>query len=468
MMDRDFDVEEIIDKMKALGDRRDLEILEEQGKISEEKVLNVKYLGKIDTIGDIYLLIEQRKDKNGNLIQIERYETENGEVIAGNNKADSFDFIVLSEKFKDKSEVLEQLNELDKDSVLDLNEIEQGRLEKIAKALGLEVKDLKKVARTEANKKVKIKDEEEEKGETEENGENAKKTLSKNELEKTTTKTAVSPNQKVTDKETVASLLKVEEKGYKSINIVESDKLQEDRNTTRFSFVGIREVEKEDGTKEEVAEKIDTLEQVYGNNPTKEVNSLNRDGGKIEKEIVNSTFAIKGDNENQVAVDIGEMGRIEFSYLRTPRQNNGKAISIPIETDSIKPTTREVREFMNKQKNPDVKQEIKRLEEHQEAGCEEVTIRDINDDIKDDTHTHIQIDEKWLDEIASEILKNNEEIANVYNRQDVKARVRKYIEEREKMPETEELKKEIEVDMEKEAESEHEQPRIQKVRGKNS
>ena len=451
--------------MKALGDRRDLEILEEQGKLPEEKVLNVKYLGKIDTIGDIYLLVEQRQDRNGKLIQIERYETENGEVIAGNNKADSFDFIVLSEKYKDKSEVLEQLNELDKDGVLDLNEIEQGRLEKIAKALGVEVKDLKRVARTDAKKEIKTKDEEKEKEETEENGEEKKKTLSKKELEKVPTKTEVNLNQKVTDKETVSSLLKVEDKGYKSINIVKSDKLQEDGNTTRFSFVGIKEVEREDGTKEEVAEKIDTLEQVYGNNPTKKVDRLNRDGSQIEEEAVNSIYAVKGDNENQVAVNIGKMGIIEMSYLRTPRQDNGKAISIPIETNSIKPTTREVREFMNKQRNSDVKEEIERLEQHKEAGCEETTMKDINDNPNDNTHTHIEIDEKWLEALASEILEN-EEIANTYNRKDVKARIRECIEEKGERPETEELKKEVEEDMEKEAQGEHEQPRTQKVREK--
>ncbi len=33
--------------------------------------------------------------------------------------------------------------------------------------------------------------------------------------------------------------------------------------------------------------KIDTIEQAYGTNPTKNVHSVNRDGSKIEEEKVN-------------------------------------------------------------------------------------------------------------------------------------------------------------------------------------
>ena len=52
--------------------------------LAENKVLDVKYLGQIEqnvevdgkeekVLKDIYLLIEQQKDKDGNLIQIEKY-----------------------------------------------------------------------------------------------------------------------------------------------------------------------------------------------------------------------------------------------------------------------------------------------------------------------------------------------------------------------------------------------------------
>lgn len=127
-MDRDFDQEKILDKMRALRDARETEIADEQfqkkRENSEEKVLNVKYLGQIDTIGDVYLVIEQLQDKEGNVFQVERYETEDGEVIGGNNKSDAYDFILLSEKYKEKEQLLEQLQGLNKEGWLDLNEME--------------------------------------------------------------------------------------------------------------------------------------------------------------------------------------------------------------------------------------------------------------------------------------------------------------------------------------------------------
>ena len=58
-MDRDLDKEKIIEKMRSLRDKRDLEILNQdleevnldsdyQKELPENKVLNIKYLGKIE------------------------------------------------------------------------------------------------------------------------------------------------------------------------------------------------------------------------------------------------------------------------------------------------------------------------------------------------------------------------------------------------------------------------------------
>ena len=281
-MDRDFDQEKILDKMRALRDARETEIADEQfqkkRENSEEKVLNVKYLGQIDTIGDVYLVIEQLQDKEGKVFQVERYETEDGEVIGGNNKSDAYDFILLSEKYKEKEQLLEQLQGLNKEGWLDLNEMEQDRLDAVAKELGITTKDLKKVAEIEVDKEIETK-EEREAGEEEQREENL---LSEDELESIPSKTEIDVNQKVTDSETMASLLKIQGKGYQKIQVVESDKLEE-ANSTRFSFVGIKQVEKKDPKtgkirKQTVAEKIDTLEQRYGQSPNKGVDSLNRDG----------------------------------------------------------------------------------------------------------------------------------------------------------------------------------------------
>lgn len=434
-MERDFDMEKVIDKMRSLRDKRDLEILNQelkdidlnssdQKKLSDNKVLNVKYLGVIKIEGEekgIYLVIEQKAQKDGTLAQIERYYTEDGEFLGGDNSIDEYDFLTLDEKYMNNKDMLEKLQSIDKDGILDLNKIEQERMEEVAKELGITAKELEKMVEID----------------------------SKKETEKISTKSEIDTNRKVTDKETMASILNVQDKGYKKIAIIYSDKMQDNGNTTRFSFVGI----KEDGT----AEKIDTIEQAYGRNPSKEINSVNRDGSKVEQEQVNSIYRIKGKKETQIAVDIGAMGTIEPSLVRTPAQDNEEAISIPIETHNVRPTTRETRELMNEQRNPRVKEEIQRAKEHQELRCDDISLKDIDDNPNNNTHEHIEISEEYLDKCATKILENDE-VSSIYNRNDVINRLKENIEKSREDIQTEELLEQVENQMEEEAKDEHQLP----------
>ena len=230
--------------MRTLRDKRDLEILNSQleetnidsdyqKKSPKDKVLNVKYLGKVkfkETIDgkeiefekDIYSIIEQKEGKDGNLIQIERYCDEDGNVLAGNNDSDQYNYIILSEEYKDRDGLLEQLESLDKEGILDLNDIDQERLEELARVLGVTVRELRGVSEIEADEEIdedlEEKDEKQEDRKKDQNDE--KETLSKKEVEKISTKTEISTGQKVTDKDTMASLLKVQDKGYKKIAVI--------------------------------------------------------------------------------------------------------------------------------------------------------------------------------------------------------------------------------------------------------
>lgn len=306
-MDKDFDKEKIFDSMRSLRDKRDLEILNqnlenvtvnisEEKQVKNDKVLNVKYLGKIEINGEekeIYILTEQRENKDGKLTQIEKYYTGDGEFLGGNNKSDQYNYLILNEKYSENKKLQEKLQSLDKDGILDLNELEQERLEEIAKILGISPEELEKMAEIEADKEIDEKEQEntEEKEEMEERDEK-KGILNKKEVEKISTKAEIETNQKVTDNKTMASMLGVEDKGYKKIAIIYSDKINENSNTTKFSFVGI----KEDGS----AEKIDSLEQTHGNDPTKKVNEINRDGSEIKQDQqVNSVYRIKGEKETR-------------------------------------------------------------------------------------------------------------------------------------------------------------------------
>lgn len=455
-MKEEFDKEKILSKMREIRDKRDLEILNNEindinldsdykNEVLKNKVLNVSYLGKIfieeekngeidKVLKEIYLVKEQ-KEENGVLDEIYRYYTEDFEIIAGNNLNDEYSEIILIDKFLDNEDILIQLKNLNDRGILDLQEMEQQELEEIANAFGIKVEDLKNVNEIIENREK-----------NEFVNERSEEVLDKKEIDNIGTKTEIKSNQKVTDRDTMSSLLNVEDKGYKKIAIIYSDKLKDSEINTKFAFVGI----KEDGT----VEKIDTLEQGYGNAPTKGINAISRDGSKIEEEQVNSIYKINGEKENQLAVKIGAMGVIEASFVRTPRQDNEEAVSIPIETTSIKPTTRETREFMNKKRNTRVIEEIERIEKHEDVGCNP-SLKDIKDNPNEYTHEHLEIASESYMDLAREILKKNEELGEVYNVRDVAYKLEDSINKPENENSTkEELLKEVVDDLKYKAQEE--------------
>ena len=467
--------EEIINKMRQLRDKRDLEILNKEindtnidvdlkEDLRDNKVIDVKYLGEMEytsTIDNkeetykkgVFLLIEQQKDKDGNLIQIERYYDENFEFLGGNNKSDGYN-LMLSSKYNKNTDLLDKLNNLDKNGKLDLNELESERLEKIAKQLGIEKDDIDKLAEIDAEK---IKEAEEELDDEElDNEDNSKQNdtkskesedekLSKEEIEKISTKAEIETNEKITDKDTMASMLGVQDKGYVKIAIIYSDKLKDNSNTTRFSFVGI----KKDGS----AEKIDSLKQAYGKSPTKEINSLDREGNlKDNKETVKSIYNVQGKKESQFAVGIGPMGTIEASLVRTSKTDNTKSISIPIQTTSVKPTTRETRELMNEARNPRIDEEVKKIEDYKKTGFEKIELKDINDNPYDNA---IQINDEIANEWADSIMKDSD-VSDTFTKEEVIGMIKKSLENKSKEEKTvdeslEDIKKEIETEIEADA-----------------
>lgn len=424
--------EKILDKMVELRNKRDFEILENnlytksKEDLKNNKVLNVKYLGKVEiseeidgklvkNSKDMYLLIEQIKDKDGNLIQVEKYYTEDFKFVGANKLGDGFE-LSLDEKYMYNEKLLNNLKQLNHIKALDLNKMENDRIKEIANILGIEDNEIEKMVEIDkeklkfAEKKLDNKDEDKK-------YDSNKEELTKEEVGRVSTKADIKTNQKINDKETIESVLGVQNKGYIKISVIFSDKLKDKSNTGKFAFVGI----KSDGS----AEKIDGLEQDYGSVPTKQVYSLNNDGSEIEKRSASTIYRIKGQKEKQLAVGFGLMGNIEPSLIRTPRGDNTKGISIPIETNTIRPTTRETRELMNEGKNPRVNEEIERAEEHEKHNCKEWNIKDINDNPNDDTHKHIEFNDESIDKWVDYIMED-EEIAFVFTNNEVKEMLLNY------------------------------------------
>ena len=80
------------------------------------------------------------------------------------------------------------------------------------------------------------------------------------------------------------------------------------------------------------------------------------------------------------------------------------------------------------------------------------SIKDIDDNPNNNTHEHQEFSEEYLDKCSSEILSESETIANTYNRSDVKAYVKRYLENGNETIDTEDLINNVSEEMEQEAE----------------
>ena len=459
-MEKELDKEKIIDKMRELREKRFQELIEKsKGRTLNDYIKNIKYLDTLEINGEeksIYLLEEQHKQKDGSFTKIEKYYTEDGEFLGGNNSSDQYSKAILSEKYEENSELLEKLQrieESEKEGKLDLEKEDEKLIEEVSKELGIEKEKVKKISLIDAKEQIKGKNKaqdenEEEKDDKQDNKENK---ISKEKIEKISSKQEIKSNERVTDQETMQEILGVEDKNYTKFAIIYSDKLEGNNNTTKYTIAGINK----DGT----AEKIDTLEQDYGKNPTKEIYQMNEDGSEIKKQQVNSIYRIKGKEEGQIAIRNGSMGEIEPSYVRTPRQANQKGISIPIETQNIRPTTREMQETMNRNRDTDVKDNINRAEEHEKNNCHDMKKQDIDDNMHNNTHIH-ELNDEELNRMAKRLMKNDN-IAEVYNIEDAKKVILNEIKVSNNNGEKitiEELEKKTETKMEDNAEEEHQLP----------
>lgn len=435
----------IIEQAKKIEELRKQQL---QGRSDVELAERPMYRGEAVINGELKRIFSQLEKitKNGKISEIVRFYEENGEFLGANNKQDLFNFVTLREKYEEDKALLNQLKELEKQDGLNLGQIAE--LESIAETLNINERDIIGWAEIDAEKRIdmssneretpadrrirsrdeldeqekehkrEINDQRNTKSQKDEN--NGKQEISKKEIEKISTKTEINPNQKVTYTETMASILEVQGKGYQKIAIVNTDKLKDTKNTARFSIVGI----KSDGS----AEQIDSLEQDYGTEPIKNINQINRDGTRVERENVNAIYRIKGKSEYQIGITIGSHGVVEPSLHRTPFQENKEALSFPIPTQrniSV-PTsiaTKEVERTMDRGINARVggkDDSIAKIKEHEEYDGEKIDARNIDDNEQNDTHFHISPDDtENIEACAREVLQKSDKVANIYNQNDV-------------------------------------------------
>lgn len=313
---------------------------------------------------------------------------------------------------------ISQLKEGEKETQLSLSEVE-AELEEYAKALGISKEQLLSAVTMDLDQDIGIADKDreapkEDKLDLEQPKEEdlAEEKVKQNQdaLEHISAKSEVDLDKKVTGKQTLGQILGVPAGG--KLIAVYSEHIANNKNTAEFSFL----LQKPDGS----LELADMLGQVNGNRPNKDIASVNYDGSEIKDEQVNSLYSIDStsDTHDMLSIKRGSLGVLELSYVQMDPTDNTQGMSIPLETNSIRPVTSEVRNEMNHtQGSHNIADNLDEYETHKNVGCKKVTLEEANGE--KDGHHHL-IDgtpefEQFLDEIMA-----IDEIAEVYNRNDVK------------------------------------------------
>ena len=254
--------------------------------------------------------------------------------------------------------------ELDKeDLILNREELEEARVEK-------RLKDTSKLI---------------EEGEDEIQSYSEIKTDQTPAFDKITNKQEIDPNARVTQSETLADMIpEIREKGIVKVGVVYSNHRK--GQSGRFSFVGI--------DKNGKMHTLDSLENTQGTTTGQTVTSINsRDGSIVEEEQVAGMVRINGRSrangqEEYLSVKVGDYGILEVDYVRADlsRDKEERYLSAPIETKNMRPTTREVREAMDKHKNSEIDMELERAEEENERDGE-TSLNNIDDTASNDELT---------------------------------------------------------------------------------
>ena len=152
--------------------------------------------------------------------------------------------------------------------------------------------------------------------------------------------------------------------------------LIQDKKSGRYMIVGER-----DGK----FYPYETIEPAY---PTNESSiDLDDRGEDIKREQITAKMRVKGSYEEYFSISHdAEESRLEFQFLRRDL-TTGELISSDVETDRQYPASEEIREIMDKYKNPDIQDEVEKFREEEELQEKnpkrEIDARDISDDEED-------------------------------------------------------------------------------------
>lgn len=332
-------MEELLEKLREFKKEQENSV---QNK--EEKILDISYYGKIN--------LSKNDEKLSNEKQEELYLVErevNGKIeyefhtnIGIIAKVQEDGEIKICENYKELINTKEFLLQLEKVMPLSLEKLEKIQSRKSQKQINSKSKD--KQEQTE--EKILYK----------ENQKDAK----------------IDMKKKITETKTFADLVpEVKQKGIVDVRVRRVDE-------TKFEFIGIN------GKGEEIP--IESLKQTEGTNPKEEIIEVNSDGSQVTKNQALTMLKInKGENQGRedegFSVDIGAYGIPEINYYRRAREEDTyTSIPVNLENTNQKRTELEVRKYMEKRRNTDVNDNIKRADERIEEDDNKETILENIDD----------------------------------------------------------------------------------------
>lgn len=346
-------------------------------------------VGKVDIKKDIFVLI----DKLPNGITIRKYYDEDMACIAGRGMGG--EIYVSREKLGDDLGFLNEINSIDESQELSLKELDK-LLDKVARILKIDKSDVLSLSKVQLDQAIQSKnsDELDISDDTEPSLDNEKQ--NNNILNSSNIKQEIDLSKKIDNRYSLADKLGVSQSD--ELLIVYSSAVINNETTTRFTPV-IRHTNGQ-------IEQAKNLRQIGGIHSDKNVYETNRDGSKVEKKNVTSSFMIEGSN-NLLTIRNGDMGRIEVGFGGTDVTSHRDAFTQRLETREMYYVTREVREeFKSGKGTRNFTHKLDEIENHEEHGCDKLTLDEADGDLNTG-HLH-------SDEVVQIIL-SDEEVGSKIN-----------------------------------------------------
>lgn len=328
----------------------------------DEEIIDVSYYGKItlskndadisnEKKEDLYLV---KKEHDGKTV-LEFYT--NVGIIAKANENGQIEITTTYKDLINEKEFLLQLQNVMPMSLKKLEEIVKNKQEKY-------LSEQKVKESTQEQKDIQEENEE---------ASNTKKDEDRRIYKPNAKDVKIDMNKKITKTKSFSDLVpEVHEKGIQEIIVRRKD-------NTQFEFIGINEFG------EEI--ELNTLSMTEGTNPNKDIINVSGDGKKVEENQVMTILKIEnGENEGKqnegFTVTLGTYGTPEINYYRRSKQTN-EYTSIPVNliNTNQKITDLDVREYMEKQTNTNVEDNIKRAKDRIENNeNKETVLENIDDD----------------------------------------------------------------------------------------